>query len=97
MLSQALKTKLQKPITDHFAVSPDTVFFSKVSVIYIMHVFNNTPSTNRGISKTHLIRDAVFPLGRFFSANQRFVGARANNFWQHVKHSFRKLNKLVEV
>ena len=27
----------------------------------------------------------VFPLGHFFSANQRFVGARANNFWQYGK------------
>ena len=33
----------------------------------------------------------------FFSANQRFVGARANNFWQYGKHSFRKLNKFVEI
>ena len=24
---------------------------------------------------------AVFPLSRFFSANRRFVGARASNFW----------------
>ena len=40
---------------------------------------------------------AVFPLGRFFSASQRFVGARANNFSQYGKHSFRKLNKLVEI
>ena len=51
--------------------------------------------------KCHTIKDrctgAVFPLGRFFSANQRFVGARANNFWQYGKHSFRKLNKILEI
>ena len=29
----------------------------------------------------------VFPLGRFFSANQQFVGARANYFWQYSKHT----------
>ena len=40
---------------------------------------------------------AVFPLGRFFSANQRFVGASTNNFWQCGKYSFRKLNILVEI
>ena len=28
---------------------------------------------------------AVFPLGRFFSANQRFGQARANNFGNMVK------------
>ena len=40
---------------------------------------------------------SVFQLGRFFSANQQFVGTRANNLWQYGKHSFRKLNKLVEI
>ena len=40
---------------------------------------------------------SVFPRGQFFSANQRFVGARAKDFWQYGKHSFRKLNKLVEI
>ena len=39
----------------------------------------------------------MFPLGRFFSANQRFVGESENNFWKYGKHSFRKLNKLVEI
>ena len=38
----------------------------------------------------------IFPLGWFSSANQRFVGARANNFWQYGKHSVRKLKKLLE-
>ena len=28
----------------------------------------------------------VFPLGRIFSAKQRSVGARANNFWQCGKN-----------
>ena len=40
---------------------------------------------------------SVFPLGQFFSANQRFVEARANNFWQCGKCCFKKLNKLVEI
>ena len=40
---------------------------------------------------------AVFPLSRFFSANRRFVGARANNFWQYSKYSFRKFDKFVEI
>ena len=40
---------------------------------------------------------SVFPLGQFFSANQRFVEARANNFWQCNTYCFRKLNKLVEI
>ena len=40
---------------------------------------------------------SVFPLSRFFSANRRFVGARANNFWQYSKHSFRKFDKFVEI
>ena len=39
----------------------------------------------------------MFPLRRFFSANQGFVGARANNFWHHSKHSFRKPDKFVEI
>ena len=39
---------------------------------------------------------SVFPLSRFFSANQRFVGARVNNFWQYCKQSFRKFNKFVK-
>ena len=41
-------------------------------------------------------RPPLFPLRRFFSAYKRFVGASANNFWQYGKHSFRKLNELVE-
>ena len=40
---------------------------------------------------------AVFPLGRFFSANQQFVGAWANNYWEYGKHCSRKLDKLVEI
>ena len=39
----------------------------------------------------------MFLLSRFFSANRRFVGGRANNFWQYSKHSFRKFNKFVEL
>ena len=39
----------------------------------------------------------VFPLDQFFLANQRFVGARANKFWQYGKHSFTKLNKFGEI
>ena len=41
---------------------------------------------------------SVFPLSRFFSTNQQFVGARANNFWQYStsKQSFRKFDKFVE-
>ena len=31
------------------------------------------------------------------AANQRFVGSKAINFWQYVKHSFRKIDKLVEI
>ena len=38
-----------------------------------------------------------FPPSRFFSANRRFVGARANNFWQYSEHSFRKFDKFVEI
>ena len=41
--------------------------------------------------------EIVFPLSRFFSANQRFVGTRANNFWQYGDHSFRKFDKFVEI
>ena len=33
----------------------------------------------------------------FFSVNQRFVGARANTFWQYNKLSFRKFNKFVKI
>ena len=40
---------------------------------------------------------AVFSLSRFFSANRQFVGARANNFWQYSKQSFRKFEKFVEI
>ena len=40
---------------------------------------------------------AVFPLSRFFLANQRFVGARANYFWQYSKHSFRKFDKFLKI
>ena len=40
---------------------------------------------------------AEFPPSRFFSANRRFVGARANNFWQYSEHSFRKFDKFVEI
>ena len=50
--------------------------------------------------KTDLTKEdmgAVFPLSRFFSANRRFVGARANNFRQYSKHSFRKFDKFVEI
>ena len=39
----------------------------------------------------------MFPLSRFFSANRRFVGARANNFLQYSKHSFRKFDKFVKI
>ena len=39
----------------------------------------------------------VFPLGRFFSANQQFVAARANYFWQYSKHSFRKFDKFLTI
>ena len=39
----------------------------------------------------------IFPLGWFSSANQRFVGARANNFWQYGKHSVRKLKNYWKV
>ena len=42
-------------------------------------------------------RIAVFPLRRFFSANRRFVGARANNFWQYSKYNCRKFDKFVEI
>ena len=38
-----------------------------------------------------------FPLRQFFSANQRFIGARANSFWQYSKQSFRKFYKLVKI
>ena len=48
-------------------------------------------------SKFRIEIEPVFPLNRFFSANRRFVGARANNFWQYSKHSFRKFNKFVEI
>ena len=34
-----------------------------------------------------------FPLSDFY---QRLAG-RANNFWQHDKHSFRKVDKFVEI
>ena len=37
-----------------------------------------------------LVFSSVFPLGGFSSANQRFIGARANNFWQYGTHCFRK-------
>ena len=40
---------------------------------------------------------AVFPLSRFFSANQQFVGTRANIFWEYGKHSFGKFDKFVEI
>ena len=40
---------------------------------------------------------AVFPFRRFFTANWRFVGARANNFWQYSKHTYRKCDKFVEI
>ena len=39
----------------------------------------------------------MFPLSRFFSVNRQFVGARANNFWQYSKRSFRKFDKFVEI
>ena len=39
----------------------------------------------------------VFPLSRFFSANRRFVGARANNFWQYGKQSFTTFDKFVKI
>ena len=38
----------------------------------------------------------MFPLSRFFSANQQFVGTRADNFWQYGKHSFRKNLQIYE-
>ena len=38
----------------------------------------------------------VFPLSRFFSANWRFVGARANNFWKYSKQSFKISYKFVK-
>ena len=34
------------------------------------------------------------PTKPIFSANWRFVGARANNFWQRSKHSSRNLTNL---
>ena len=50
------------------------------------------------IKQYHKINTSqVFPQGQSFSANQRFVGARANNFWQYGKHTLRKLNKFVEI
>ena len=39
----------------------------------------------------------VFPQSRFFSANRRFFGARANKLWQYCKCSFRKFDKFVEI
>ena len=44
-------------------------------------------------SRSLWVLGPVFPLSRFLSANRQFVGARANNFWQYSKHSFRKINK----
>ena len=37
-----------------------------------------------------LVFSSVFPLGGFSSANQQFIGTRANNFWQYGTHCFRK-------
>ena len=39
----------------------------------------------------------MFPPSWFFSANRRFVRARANNFQEYSKHSFRNFDKLVEI
>ena len=39
---------------------------------------------------------AVFTLSQFVSANQRFVGTRANNFWQNGNHSLRKFDKFAK-
>ena len=39
----------------------------------------------------------VFPLCRFFSANQLLVGTTPNNFWQYGEHSFRKFEKFVKI
>ena len=37
------------------------------------------------------------PIKPIFLANQRFFGARANNFWRYGNHSFRKFDKFVEI
>ena len=46
---------------------------------------------------TILCWTSVFPLSRFFSANRRVVGGRANNFWQYSKYNFGKFDKFVEI
>ena len=40
------------------------------------------------------VAKSVFRLGGFFSANRRFFGTRANNFWQHGNHSCKKIQQI---
>ena len=51
----------------------------------------------KGATNKLACTEAVFSLSQFFSANQRFVGTRANSFWQHGNHSFRKFDKFVDI
>ena len=52
---------------------------------------------HQSINQSIIIAYVSAPTKPIFSANQRFVGARANTFWQYGKLSFGKVNKFVEI
>ena len=88
-LNKAVKNIGRGKYMDHA-----TPFYSKLKILKI-------PKLNIKLPKWHftiiIAYHTVFPSSRFFSASQRFVGTRTNNFWQYGNHSFKKFDKFLEI
>ena len=69
----------------------------KLSILRLAVAYLRNKNYHAGKLIVRGLYGSVFPLSRFFSANQRFFGTRANNFWQYGNHRFRKVDKFVEI
>ena len=47
--------------------------------------------------KVQNILQTAIPLSQLLSANQRFLGLMPKNFWQYDKHTFRLVDKFMEI